>query len=375
MTATDLARLDDGLKVGRGLPVAWMYEPAQYLRERRAVFDKAWSIVATAHELSTPGRFVTAPLGAGEIVVLRDHGGVLRGFHNICRHRGHRLVEGQGDCRVLSCPYHAWTYGLDGRLRGAPDMDLSDPDTRTKLGLLPVAVEAWGPAVFVNLDAGARPIAEDYPELVELVAKRAIEPGSATYLENYTPAWSEHVDFAANWKLWYDNSVECYHCGPLHSTSFAAAFDPDPATMRIDMVGRLISYGFKGQAQAGAEGPVSTDYRSIEFFPGNFITLHDELLLIFAMRPTGPTTGRMRVWYLGRRDADPAQLDAWIALWRKTFEEDVGAIETQSEMLASGTLEHLFYVPGREDPAIFINRLTVAALKAGAAKDAQRADR
>lgn len=359
----DLDCLEQKLKNGQGLPVSWMYDPEQFRYERRAVFDGAWSIVAMAHELDAPGCYATVPLDDKEIIVLRDRCGTLRGFHNVCRHRGHRLLEGRGECRVLTCPYHAWTYGLDGQLRGAPDVDLGNPETRAGLGLIPVAVEAWGPAIFANLDADAVPLSKAYPELAALIAERGIEQEPSFYLEAYETVLSDCVEFAANWKLWYDNSVECYHCGPLHSDSFSAAFDPSPDTMQIDMVGRLISYGFKGKAQHGSNGPVSTDYRSVEFYPGNFITLHDELLLIFAMRPTGPTSGRMHVWYLGRKGSEPSRVMEWIAIWQQTFEEDVSAIETQSEMLKAGTLPHLIYVRGREDPAMFINLLTLAALK------------
>ena len=363
MKTTDLDRIDADLTRGDGLPIAWMTDPDHYALERKAVFDPAWTIVATAHDLVRPGQFVTAPLGQGEIIILRDREGILRGFRNICRHRGHRLVEGTGDCRTLSCPYHAWTYGLDGALRGAPDVDLSDPERRQDLSLLPVAVQAWGPAIFANANPAAAPLDQSYPELSGLADTRGIAKDPEGYINDYTPAASEAHGFRANWKLWYDNSVECYHCGPLHSASFSAAFDPDPATMRIDYVGRLISYGFKGRSDASGDGPVSQDYRSVELYPGNFIVLHDELLLIFAMRPTGPDRGEMRVWYLGRTDADAKRLDDWITLWRQTFAEDIQAIETQARMLAGGDLPRLVYVPGREDPAIFINRLTVAALR------------
>lgn len=359
-----LTRLDDRLKKGRGLPVNWMYDTDHYAFEQSAVFDRSWRIVATAHDLQVPGRFVTAPLGDAEIIVLRDQQGDLRGYHNVCRHRGHRLAQGQGTCRTLSCPYHAWTYGLDGRLRGAPGLDLSERGARKELALMPVAIEAWGPVVFANLDTDARPLNEEYPELQALVDRRGIDTHPESYLNDYTMALKERISFAANWKLWYDNNVECYHCGPLHSASFSSAFDPDPATMRIDMVGRLISYGFNGIERPESNGPVSADYRSVELYPGNFVVLHDELMMVYAMHPTGPTTGEVNIWYLGRSDADPARLSEWITLWQQTFAEDIAAIEVQAQMLPAAKLPHLVYVPGHEDTAIFINHLTLNALKA-----------
>jgi choline monooxygenase len=157
-----------------------------------------------------PGAFFTCDLGGSPIVVVRDREARLRAFLNVCRHRGSLVCEGEGRRETLQCPYHAWTYELDGSLRAAPRSDREPGFDKDALGLVPAAVDAWGPFVFVNPDAETGPLAETLGELPELVAAAGIELESLRFLQR------TGGEYEANWKVCSENFLECYHCQVAH---------------------------------------------------------------------------------------------------------------------------------------------------------------
>src|SRR5687768_975058 len=159
---------------GRTIPFDWYSDPAVLRLERERIFRRTWQYAGRADQVAEPGAFFTGDLGGVPIVVLRDKDGRLRAFLNVCRHRGSLVCEGEGKRETLQCPYHAWTYGLDGSLRAAPRSDREPGFDKSELGLVPVSVEAWGPFVFVNPDADAAPLAETLGELPELVAASGV---------------------------------------------------------------------------------------------------------------------------------------------------------------------------------------------------------
>src|SRR5262245_4297477 len=138
----------DGLRArlerGESLPASWYTDRDVASRERERIFRHAWQYVGRTAQVTQSGDYFTAAVGDVPIVVVRD-GDVLRAFVNVCRHRRHEVVSGTGNRKTLQCPYHAWTYGLDGRLRAAPRTDREEDFDRANYPLLPVAVDVWGP--------------------------------------------------------------------------------------------------------------------------------------------------------------------------------------------------------------------------------------
>ena len=126
--------------------------------ERERLFARAWTYAGPAEWVSEPGSYFAAQIGHVPVAVVRGSDGVLRGFVNVCRHRGHLVVEGTGCRETLQCPYHAWTYDLDGSLRKAPRSEREPGFDPTGLSLAPVSVDTWGPFVFVNPDPDAAPL-------------------------------------------------------------------------------------------------------------------------------------------------------------------------------------------------------------------------
>ena len=205
------------------LPGPSFTSEAEFAREREAILFADWFCVGREESLAGPGDYLTADVAGESIVVVRGpDGGSLAGFYNLCRHRGSRLVPVAGSqpdggrarsgCAgtAIRCPYHGWTYGLDGSLRAAPFL----PELRRyrdRLGLHPVAVTTWGGFVFARLDAGRggrRPLAG---QLNGADGRLAAYP-----LAELRSAHRIVYRIAANWKVILENYNECYHCGPVH---------------------------------------------------------------------------------------------------------------------------------------------------------------
>jgi Rieske 2Fe-2S family protein len=206
----------------RSLPGPSFTAEAAFAREREAILFADWFCVGREESLTGPGDYLTADVAGESILVVRGAdgpGGSLAGFYNLCRHRGSRLVpvagsqpDGDGarsGCAgtAIRCPYHGWTYGLDGSLRSAPFL----PDLRRyrgRLALHPVAVTTWGGFVFARLDAGGGPLAD---QLNGADGRLAAYP-----LAELRSARRLVYRVAANWKVILENYNECYHCGPIH---------------------------------------------------------------------------------------------------------------------------------------------------------------
>jgi len=138
----------------RTLPYSWYVDPEILRREQERIFGPAWQYAGHTGEAPEPGTFFAARAGLTPVVVTRARDGELRAFLNVCRHRGHQVVAGAGKRETLQCPYHAWTYGLDGRLIGAPHMDDVPGFDKADYPLQPVNLGLWEGFIFVNLDDG-----------------------------------------------------------------------------------------------------------------------------------------------------------------------------------------------------------------------------
>mgnify|MGYP001829262960 CR=1 FL=1 len=199
------------LQPGQGyrLPPRAYTDPAWLERERRSLFPSVWNFVGSVHELAAPGSYVTADVGPYPIVIVRGEDGQLRAFHNICRHRGARLLDGQGNCERIVCPYHRWQYALDGTLSNIPQHKTQFADTRTQdWPLQPVELDVWMGLVFVNPDGSAPPLQQWLGDLPERLGAFDLESLSELARCDY------HFD--ANWKFYVENHIDWYHLWYTH---------------------------------------------------------------------------------------------------------------------------------------------------------------
>lgn len=199
------------------LPGSAYTDAAVFGREQERIFEAHWFCAARAGDLLTPGAFRTVTVGRESVLVVRGRDGALRAFLNICRHRGARLcTEPAGEVRrSLQCPYHAWTYALDGRLTAAPNLGALSAAERDGRGLVPVALREWLGYAWVCL-------AEEPPAFeADVVGAVTARLGDPSAIDRYRPedlALGRRItyDVAANWKLIVENFMECYHCATIH---------------------------------------------------------------------------------------------------------------------------------------------------------------
>jgi glycine betaine catabolism A len=200
------------------LPGKYYYDPAIYELELENIFSRMWVCVGRAEMLPPkPGAYQVVTIGRESVIIVRNRDGVLQAFLNVCRHRGSRLCsEATGQLKgSIQCRYHAWTYGLDGRLIGAPNVMNDQLFDRTAFGLLPVALDIWEGFIWLNLSDNPAPAATQLdPVILERFGnyERFGRYGVGELRVGKTISY----EVQANWKLLLENFMECYHCGPMH---------------------------------------------------------------------------------------------------------------------------------------------------------------
>ena len=199
------------------LPGRYYADPAVFALEQSRIFEATWFAVARSADLASPGSFRTADVGRESVIVIRGRDGALRAFLNVCRHRGARLcTEPSGAVkRTLQCPYHAWTYGLDGKLTAAPNLTSMQDVDRTEYGLRKVHLHEWLGYAWVCL-ADNPPSFEGtiQAEVAERLGGHAVIGGWS--VAELALGRRISYDVKANWKLIVENFMECYHCATIH---------------------------------------------------------------------------------------------------------------------------------------------------------------
>src|SRR5262245_11424064 len=157
----------------------WAYTDApQFEREREAIFNRSWHYAGPLSSLANPGDYLTAGILDQNIIVIRGKDGQLRGFYNVCQHRAHELLKGRGCAKVITCPYHAWSYHADGRLRTARGTEKMADFNADEFQLTPVRIEVFADHfVFYNLDGNARPLADQAGDLARELKDEVLSDG------------------------------------------------------------------------------------------------------------------------------------------------------------------------------------------------------
>lgn len=281
----------------RGLP-PWVYGHPELTRlEIERILKPSWQIVCHTSSIPTAGDFVTFDLGSDSVVVLRDREGGVRAYHNVCSHRGTRLLDGNGKCPGrITCPYHGWTYQYDGSLMATPVRE-SFPDLdRSKHGLTPVRLEIFLGFVFVCLAGNPPPPAQMWgPLLEELLPYRFEElvPISGVYLD----------EWEVDWKIAMDNYLESYHV-PIGHPGLNRLFTPDYEDQRgIPGIARGFSWMreqesprwservYQKHVQAVSQNLPEPNRRSWRFYsclPNLGIDIMPEQVDFFQVLPRGP---------------------------------------------------------------------------------------
>ncbi|MDG2236220.1 MAG: SRPBCC family protein [Arenicellales bacterium] len=198
----------------KNLPAEYYIDPAIFLREQLDVFSTSWQLIGSAAHLQRSGDYVAADIAGTKVFVVRDQAGELRGFRNLCRHRGAKLLEeGSGHCRSIRCPYHNWVYRLDGSLERVPWFDETERLNLDEWPLHHITVGIWRNLVFACV-AEKITLENQLGGLPEEIKNDPIE--------DYQWAGQKRMVFDANWKIYTDNFVEGYHIPGIHPDFFKA---------------------------------------------------------------------------------------------------------------------------------------------------------
>jgi phenylpropionate dioxygenase-like ring-hydroxylating dioxygenase large terminal subunit len=226
ITASEIRRLSDDLDRGLSLPTSWFVDPAIAALEMEHIFRRTWQYVGRTDQVANVGDYFTGTVGDIPVIVVRTEKG-LRGLVNVCRHRRHVVMSGEGNEKVFQCPYHAWTYELDGRLRTAPRSEREACFAREDYPLLPLRVDTWGRWIFANPDLDALPLVDLLTDLPTILASSGVNLDTLQF-------WSrEEWSREANWKVMIENFLECYHC-PVQHPAFSAVIDVRPDAYRLE---------------------------------------------------------------------------------------------------------------------------------------------
>lgn len=332
------------------LPASWYRDPAVFEREREAIFHRTWIYQCSANDLPNAGDYYCGSVADQDIVIIRGDDGGLRAFFNVCSHRAHPLLEGQGNTGLIVCPYHQWCYQTNGRFRGARGKDALKDWIPENADLKPVRLEAYAGLLFVNLDRDAAPLAKQAGKLLRDMHEAC--PG----LDSLHRVKRLDRTVNANWKTIIDNNHECYHCAVNHPELMEivdyrsrAVWSDDGITFSHGIDGgdkvRKAAYMLSGgKAEQGSFFGYIWPNTVPLFFPGPVN------LVLFQVIPEGPEKTTVRHdFYLAKAEPD-AQEQALID-WIDTVlvPEDMGLCENVQRGLRSKGYRQGKFVVNRDD--------------------------
>lgn len=320
----------EALESGFTLPAAFYAAPEMVHLEEEKIFSRTWQYACHESLLAKPGDYAVTRAGATPIIITHGKDGVLRGFVNVCRHRLHSIAEENGNKPLLQCPYHGWTYDLDGQLKNAPRMDREPGFDCSKISLIPVSVERWDQWVFVNPDPNAESLESVTAEI------RDLTDGLNEDLREYQFETRLEYDMDCNWKLWAENAVECYHCPTIHKTSFGNTYETSPDDYDISSGENTIWHtGPLKWLPNGADPAGLKGFRFAFTYPSSFFALDDFVGFIGTVQPVDANHCYAYVDMYSKPGTDPELVKAWIEMWDQTLIEDKGATDIQQAGYAS----------------------------------------
>jgi Rieske 2Fe-2S family protein len=360
------------------LPSAAYRDPQEYRRDLKTIWQRSWVLVCRAAELAEPLSFRTARIGDQEIVVVRDETGTLRAFHNTCRHRGAQLCresEGRLKARLITCPYHAWSYSLRGELVRVPSKTLPEGFDRKDFPLYPVALEEWRGFVFVNLvETPDAPLAQSFDR----------ESGDLSNwpLESLVAGHVFRTVLKCNWKVFWENFNECLHCPgvhkhlsalvPIYGRGLMARHDDPEWAMHADNDAPEFSGGLRSGAETWSEdgrahGPLfpglserdrAAGQTYVTNLPSMFVVGHVDYVRAVRLSPLGPEETELTAEWL----FTPEQLAApgfdianIVDFGLRVLEEDAAICEVNQRGLHSARHDRGVLMPEEYDIHRFHN--------------------
>lgn len=294
--------------------------------ERVSIFHRSWQFLCHGEKLRDCGDYVATDIQGMSVFAVRDGEGVLRAFYNVCKHRAHELVRGAGRKKLITCPYHAWTYHLDGRLRTARETgDMEDFDKRD-FCLTAVRVESFCGLVFINLDLKAAPLKEQSGDLAKEVMAYAPDLDSLTFAHRLS------YKIKANWKIIVDNFLECYHC-PVAHRDFCSLVEMDSYKVTTHGIysSHMAKAGRTDNTAYGVEGASVTDHAVWYLWPNTTLMRYPGRgnFMVWKFIPVGPDeTIEEFDFFLESAAPNDAEREAIKYIDEVLQAEDIGLVES-----------------------------------------------
>ena len=332
------------------LPRRYFVSPDIFGEELEKIFRGQWVLVGHQSQLGEAGDYFIAEVAGESLVLASDQRSTIRGFYNVCRHRGSRLLQEQmGNAASIRCPYHAWTYGLDGRLLGAPHMNDVPGFRKADYSLHPVNLALWEGFIFLNLANSPAPLKKWFAPLAGKFSRWNLPAlRSAKRIE---------YDVRANWKLIFENYSECYHCLGVHPElskispydsaendltegPFLGGFMRIAKGKSLTISGNACALGVTDKEEEGEESKHRVFYYSI--FPNMLLSLHPDYVMVHQLWPKSPErTLILCDWFFhpeafGRGDFDP---DDAIQFWDMVNRQDWHVCELSQQGISSRVYE------------------------------------
>ena len=345
----------------RMLPPAAYVDPAVFEWEQRHMFGGGWVCAGRNDQVAAPGDMHAEPVGAGSVLLTRAEDGVLHAFANTCRHRGHELLPcgASAQQKVIICPYHSWTYALNGDLRAAAGFKHRPGFVTAEWGLVELPVAEWHGLVFVDESRQAEPLAAGLGSLDELIApyelERLVVAGQHTY------------DAAANWKILTENYHECYHCPLIHpelckvsppksgeNLSAPGIWVGGWMDLRDGMATMSLDGSSRGVPLRGLDATTLRSVLYVGIFPNVLVSLHPDYVMVHRLIPLAPNRTKIEcTWAFAPESLAQPGFDPGYAVefWDITNQQDWHACESVQRGLSS---PHA--VPGplsREEDAVY----------------------
>lgn len=345
---TAFRKTDDTLIAdAKTLPQRYFVSPEIFEEEEEKIFSAQWVLVGHQSQIARAGDYFVPEVAGESIIVTRDQKDVVRAFYNVCRHRGTRLCEEQtGHAAAIQCPYHAWTYGLDGRLIGAPHMDLVRGFDKTDYSLQPVNLGMWEGFIFVNLADEPMPLQKWFAPLAGKFSHWNLAKLRSTKRIEY--------DVRANWKLIFENYSECYHCPGVHPMlSKVSPYDSaendlseGPFLGGFMKVNKGKSLTMSGNACALSVGD-GNDLQHVFYysiFPNMLLSMHPEYVMVHQLWPQSPSRTLILCDWFFHPDAAEATDPGYnpedaIEFWDITNKQDWHVCELSQQGIASRAYE------------------------------------
>jgi choline monooxygenase len=316
------------LEKAHTVPSSWYFDAELYDAECRAVFGNTWQVAGRLDQLASPGEFVTTTIAGEPIVVLRD-GDALRGFYNVCRHRGTVIVpEPAGTTTKLRCRYHGWTYDLAGRLRGCPEFEGVADFRREDQGLVGVAVDTWGPLAWVHMGDRPASLADFLAPMPERTASLGLEQ----------LRWFERREYelACNWKVFVDNYLDGgYHVNTVHP-GLAGALDYSQYRTEIHRSSSVQVSPIKPSDDASIAEVRTGDHAYYWWiFPNLMLNIYAGVMDTNLVLPLGPDRCRVIFDFYFTREAASDFVSRSIEVAEQIQREDIGICEEVQHGLRS----------------------------------------